>query len=67
MLTLALSFTHHTSLRLEEVAGAATAVAGGLLFLGGGMPLGRRGTQSLAGILLAVAGVLWVLAIRYGK
>jgi hypothetical protein len=66
MLTLALSIGHHTTLRLMELAGAATALAGGLLFLSSGMPVGRRGGQAFAGILLAAAGVLWVLAIRWG-
>ena len=67
MLTLALSIGHHTSLRLMELAGAATAVAGGLLFLSSGSNVGRRGGHGVAGILLAVAGVLWVVAIRWGR
>ena len=66
MLTLALSITHHTSLRLQELAGAATAVAGGLFFFGAGLPLGRRGMQAFAGLLLAAAGVLWVVSLRWG-
>jgi drug/metabolite transporter (DMT)-like permease len=67
MYTLALHFAHHTTLRLMEVAGAATAVAGALFFLGAGVPFGRRGGQALGGLLLAAAGVLWVVAIRWGK
>jgi drug/metabolite transporter (DMT)-like permease len=67
MFTLALSFTRHTTIRLEEVAGAATAVAGALLFLSSGVPMGRRGGQALGGLLLAAAGVLWVLALHWGK
>ena len=66
MFTLALSFTKHTSIRLEELAGAATAVAGALFFIGSGLPFGRRGGQAFGGLLLAAAGVLWVLAIRWG-
>ena len=67
MFTLALSFTQHTTIRLEEVAGAATAVAGALFFLGSGVPMGRRGGHALGGLLLAAAGVLWVLALHWGK
>ncbi|HKT43367.1 MAG TPA: hypothetical protein VJQ85_01095 [Gaiellaceae bacterium] len=67
MLTLALQLTHHTTLRLMEVAGAATAVAGALFFLGSGVPFGRRGGQALGGLLLAAAGVLWVVALHWGK
>ena len=67
MFTLALSFTRHTTIRLEEVGAAATAVAGVLFFIGTGVPFGRRGGQALGGLLLAAAGVLWVLALHWGK
>jgi len=67
MYTLALVLTHHTSLRLREVAGAATAVAGALFFIGSGVPFGRRGGQALGGLLLVAAGVLWVVALHWGK
>jgi drug/metabolite transporter (DMT)-like permease len=67
MYTLALEITHHSTLRLLEVAGAATAVAGVLFFLGSGVPFGRRGGQALGGLLLVLAGVLWVVAIRWGR
>jgi hypothetical protein len=63
---LALTVTHHTMIRLEELAGAATAVAGALFFLGSSVPFGRRGGQALGGILLAAAGVLYVIAIHWG-
>jgi len=66
MLTLALQFKHQTTIRMEEIAGALTAVAGAIMFLGSGVPFGRRGGQALGGIALTVAGVLWVLALRYG-
>jgi drug/metabolite transporter (DMT)-like permease len=66
MFTLALSFTKHTTLRLEELAGAALAVGGALTFIGSSMPFGRRGGQALGGLLVAVAGVLLVLAFRWG-
>jgi drug/metabolite transporter (DMT)-like permease len=67
MFTLALSFTKQTTIRLEELAGAATAIAGVLFFIGTGVPFGRRGGQALGGLLLAAAGVLWVLALRWGS
>lgn len=67
MHTLALAFTHHTTLRLMEIAGALTAIAGALFFLGAGVPFGRRGGQALGGLLLAAAGVLWVIALHWGK
>jgi hypothetical protein len=66
MFTLALSFARQTTLRLQELAGAALAVGGALSFIGASMPFGRRGGQALGGILVAVAGVLLVLAVRYG-
>jgi hypothetical protein len=66
MFTLALSFTQKTTIRFEELAGAALAVGGALQFLGAGMPFGRRGGQALGGILVAAAGVLLVLAFRWG-
>jgi len=66
MLTLAFSIGHHTTLRLMELAGAATAVAGGLIFLSSSGSGSRRGGHSLAGLLLAAAGVCWVVALRWG-
>jgi drug/metabolite transporter (DMT)-like permease len=66
MFTLALSFKQHTTIRLEELAGALTAIAGAFIFLGTSVPFGRRGGQALGGLCLAVAGVLWVLAIHWG-
>ena len=64
---VALAFNHHKTLRLEEIAGALIAIAGGLLVIGGAAPLGRRFGMIGGGIGLAIAGVLAVLAIRYGK
>lgn len=66
MFTLALSFKQHTTIRLEELAGALTAVAGALFFVGTSMPFGRRGGQALGGLCLAAAGVLLVLALHWG-
>ena len=67
MHTLALLISHHSTLRLLEVAGAATAVAGALFFLGSGVPFGRRGGQALGGLLLVAAGILWVVAVHWGR
>jgi len=67
MFTLALSFTRHTTIRMEELAGAATAVAGALLFLSSGVPMGRRGGQALGGLRLTAESVRWVLALHWGK
>ena len=66
MLTLALSFTRHTTLRMKELAGLALAVGGLLMFVGSGVPFGRRGGQALGGLVVAAAGVLFVLAFRWG-
>jgi Ca2+/H+ antiporter len=63
---LALSFNNHSTLRLEEVAGALAALAGAALFLGAAAPLARRTGQLFGGVLLAASGVAFVLAVRYG-
>jgi hypothetical protein len=63
---LALSFNAHDTLRLEEIAGALAALAGIALFLGALTPFMRRFGQLLGGAALAAAGVLFVLAVRYG-
>ena len=66
MYILALSFKAHQTLRIEEVAGALAAVAGAAFFFGGMTPMARRVGQIFGGIALAAAGVLFVLAVRYG-
>lgn len=66
MLTLAMTITRHTSIRLEELAGLATAIAGVLFFLGTSVPFGRRGGQALGGLLLVAAGVLWIISVHWG-
>ena len=63
---LALSFRPHTTLRIEEIVGALVAIAGAALFFGAMLPMSRRTGQIFGGIALAAAGVLFVLAIRYG-
>ena len=62
-----LFITVHNALRLKEVAAALVAIAGALLFVGATMPMGRRGGQWLAGLALAIAGVLAVVALHWGK
>ena len=66
MYILALSFKAHQTLRIEEVAGALAAVAGAAFFFGEMTPMARRVGQIFGGIALAAAGVLFVLAVRYG-
>ena len=61
-----LFMTVHNSLRLKEVAGALIAIAGGVMVLGSMMPLGRRGSQWLAGLALALGGVILVIALHWG-
>jgi hypothetical protein len=63
---VALSFNAHQTLRVEEIAGALAAIAGGLIFLGALSASLRRGGPLFGGIALAAAGVLFVLAVRYG-
>jgi hypothetical protein len=63
---VALHFTAHRTLRVEEIAGALAAIAGGLLLIGGLAPFGRRFGMIGGGLALAGAGVLFVLAVRYG-
>lgn len=62
-----LGITAHNANRLEEVAAALVAIAGGLMVLGSMMPMGRRGSQWLSGLAFAVAGVLAVIALHWGK
>jgi Ca2+/H+ antiporter len=66
MFLLALNFDAHQTLRVEEIAGALAAVAGAALLLGALAPLARRTGQIFGGLALAAAGVLFVLAVRYG-
>jgi hypothetical protein len=66
MFILALHFTHRNTLRVQEISGALAVIAGAALFLGGVTPLMRRIGQVFGGLALAAAGVLLVLAVRYG-
>jgi hypothetical protein len=56
----------HTTIRLKELAAALIAIAGALMVIGSMMPMGRRGGQWLAGLALAVAGVIAVIALHWG-
>jgi hypothetical protein len=62
-----LFLTVHNANRLKEVAAALIAIAGGVMFLGSMMPLGRRGSQWLSGLALTLAGVLAVVALHWAK
>jgi high-affinity Fe2+/Pb2+ permease len=61
-----LGLTVHNALRLQEVAGALIAIAGGVMVFGSMMPMGRRGSQWLSGLAFAIAGVLAVIALHWG-
>jgi hypothetical protein len=63
---LALSFNARDTLRVEEIAGALAALAGVALFFGAMTPFMRRFGQLLGGAALAAAGILFLLAVRYG-
>ena len=62
MYTLAVTIKGHTTIRLEELAGALTAIAGAVMLA----PVGLLGGRSLAGLALSAAGVLWVVALHWG-
>ena len=62
-----LAITAHNATRLEEVAAALVAIAGGIMVLGAMSPMGRRGSSWLSGLCFAVAGVLAVVALHWGK
>jgi hypothetical protein len=66
MVILALHFNAHQTLRVEEIAGALAAIAGAALLLGAMTPMARRVGQIFGGLALLAAGVLFVLAVRYG-
>jgi hypothetical protein len=66
MYLLALHFNAKDTLRAEEIVGALAALGGVLLFIGAMTPFARRFGQLFGGIAIAAAGVLLVLAVRYG-
>jgi hypothetical protein len=66
MVILALSFNAHQTLRVEEIAGALAAIAGAALLFGAMTPMARRMGQIFGGLALLAAGVLFVLAVRFG-
>jgi hypothetical protein len=61
-----LAITQHNGIRIAEVGFALAAIAGGLLVIGGLAPVGRRAASLLAGLALAAAGVLLVIAAHWG-
>jgi hypothetical protein len=63
---VALSFNAHQTLRVEEIAGALAAIAGAALLFGALTPMARRMGQIFGGLALLAAGVLFVLAVRFG-
>ena len=64
---LALSFSPHSTRRLEEIAALLGAIAGVLLVLGAVTPGWRRFGQLVGGLALIAAGVVAILALHYGK
>lgn len=65
-MTLFLSISKHSGIRLAEVGFGLAALAGGLLVLGSILPFGRREGMFLGGFALAASGVLLVVAVRWG-
>ena len=63
---LAIHFNAHDSNRMQEVGFVLILLAGVFLALGTSVPVGGRGSRSLAGIMLAVAGVLLFAAAHWG-
>lgn len=66
MWALALSFTKARTDDLQQLSAGLLVVGGILMFLGSSVPFGRRGGQALGGVAIAAAGVLLLLALRYG-
>ena len=64
MFTLAI--TVHNGLRIAELGFALAAVAGALFALGAVTPGSSRGSQVLGGVVLAVGGVLLIVAVHWG-
>jgi hypothetical protein len=66
MWALALSFTKSRTDDFEQLSALLLIVGGLLMFMGSSVPFGRRGGQALGGVAVAAAGVLLLLALRYG-
>ncbi len=67
-MNLLFAFTHHTGIRLAEVAFLLILIAG-VWFAAERLP-GLRfasGRSAVAGILLAVAGLLLIIAAHWGR
>jgi drug/metabolite transporter (DMT)-like permease len=63
---LAIHFNATDSHRMQEIGYLLILVAGVLLTVGSGIPLGGRGSRSLAGVALIIAGALLFAAVRWG-
>ena len=66
MTLLALVIKAHTGIRLAEVGEALGAIGGLALLLGAVTQSGRRSSQAIGGLALAVGFVLLVIATRWG-
>ena len=66
MILFATHFAKHSTIRIEELGFLLVAVAGALLVFSAVTPLTRRVGQLLAGLALAVAGILLIAALHYG-
>lgn len=66
MWTVALSFTRDRTDTMQQLSALLLVAGGILMFLGSSVPFGRRGGQALGGLAIAAAGVLLLLALRYG-
>jgi drug/metabolite transporter (DMT)-like permease len=64
---LAIHFNATDTHRMQEIGFLLVAIAGVLLAFGSGMPLGGRSSRSVSGLLLAIAGVLLLAAVRWGS
>ena len=63
---LSVSFNGADTRRMEEIAYFLILVAGVFLASGAGIPFAGRSSRSIAGVSLAVAGVLLLAATRWG-
>jgi hypothetical protein len=65
-MTIFLSLTRHTGVRVAEVGAALGALGGVIVMIGGMTPFGRRAGMVLGGLAVAGGFVLLVVAIRWG-
>lgn len=65
-MTLAISITTHTGVRLAELGELLGLIGGAALLAGGMTPFGKRAGQTIGGLGLAVGFLLLILATRWG-